>query len=267
VGTEKRERQKAGRQSRRAEAEVAARKARNRSAFIKWGLFALVILAIIVGFTVFAGDDDDGDDDTATTASTTTAPTTTLAPTPCPPADGSATQTREFSAPFEMCIDTAKTYTAVITTNKGVLRVTLDDEKAPKTVNNFVALSRYKFYDGITCHRIIPDFMAQCGDPTGSGSGGPGYRFEDELPAAGEYEVGSIAMANSGPNTNGSQFFVITGQKGVSLSPDYSLFGKVEPGQDAVLAALDAAGNDDPTANGVPPKEEVTIESVTIEEA
>jgi cyclophilin family peptidyl-prolyl cis-trans isomerase len=264
VGTEKRERQKAGRQNRRVEAESAARKARTRGAFIKWGAFALVILAIIVGFAVFTGDDDE---DTSTTASTTAAPTTTLAPSECPPTDGSAVQTREFSAPFDTCIDASKAYTAVIAFNVGELRVTLDANQAPNTVNNFVALSRFKFYDGLSCHRVIPDFMAQCGDPEGSGSGGPGYRFADELPEAGQYQIGSIAMANSGPNTNGSQFFVITGEQGVGLSPDYTLFGQAEPGQDAVLAALDAAGNDDPTANGVPPKTPVTIESVTIEEA
>jgi cyclophilin family peptidyl-prolyl cis-trans isomerase len=266
VGTDKRERQKAGRQSRRAEAEVAARKQRNRSAFIKWGIFAVVILAIIVGFTLFTNDDDD-DSDVATTASTTTVPATTVAPSTCPPTDGSATQTREFAAPFADCLDAGKTYTAVVTTNKGVLRVALDPDKAPKTVNNFVALSRYKYYDGLSCHRIIPEFVAQCGDPKGDGTGGPGYEFEDELPEAGEYKVGSLAMANSGANTNGSQFFIITGDQGAALDPNYSLFGQAEPGQESVIAALDAAGNADPSANGSVPAGSVTIESVTIEEA
>jgi cyclophilin family peptidyl-prolyl cis-trans isomerase len=267
VGTEKRERQKAGRQNRRVEAEVAARKARTRGAFVKWGIFAAVILAIIVGFAFFTSDDDDDPDTVTTDSSTSAAPTTTAEPTACPPTDGSATQTREFSAPFADCLEAGKTYTAVITTSAGELRVALDAEKAPKTVNNFVALSRYKYYDGISCHRIIPDFVAQCGDPEGTGSGGPGYEFEDELPEAGEYQVGSLAMANSGPNTNGSQFFVITGEQGATLDPNYSLFGQAEPGQDDVIAALDALGNDDPNANGVPPKEPVTIESVVIEES
>jgi len=105
----------------------------------------------------------------------------------------------------------------------------------------------------------------QCGDPTATGSGGPGYRFTDELPAEGAYEVGSIAMANSGPDTNGSQFFVITGEQGVTLPPNYSLFGKVTEGLDTTVPALDALGNPDPVANGVPPREEIRITRVVIE--
>jgi len=105
----------------------------------------------------------------------------------------------------------------------------------------------------------------QCGDPTATGSGGPGYRFTDELPAEGAYEVGSIAMANSGPDTNGSQFFVITGEQGVTLPPNYSLFGKVTEGLDTTVPALDALGNPDPAANGVPPREEIRITRVVIE--
>ena len=104
----------------------------------------------------------------------------------------------------------------------------------------------------------------QCGDPTASGTGGPGYQFADELPSDGEYEIGSIAMANSGPNTNGSQFFVITGSDGAALPPNYSLFGKVTEGLD-VVAVLDSLGN--PDNNGVPPKEKIEIVSVTVTEA
>lgn len=269
MGTSKRQRQKAGRQSRRAEAEAAARKARTRSALLKWGIFAAVVLAIIIGFSVFGGDDDDGSEtrtDTTTTAApaTTAAPTATYGTTPCPPAEGVAEPQRTFDASFQQCIDPAKTYTAVLKFNVGELRVALHADKAPITVNNFVALTRSKFYDGLSCHRIIPDFVAQCGDPQGDGRGGPGYRFGDELPAAGEYQIGSLAMANSGPDTNGSQFFVITGDDGAALDPNYSLFGQAEPGQDDVIAALNAAGNDDPGANGVPPKQPITLESVTI---
>jgi cyclophilin family peptidyl-prolyl cis-trans isomerase len=266
VGTEKRERQKAGRQSRRAEAETVARKARTRSAFVKWGVFAAIVLAIVIGFAVFGrGDDDDSTDTTA--GSTTVAPATTAEPTPCPPVEGTAEPVREFAAPFEMCIDPAKAYTAVLTYNKGELRVALDAARAPNTVNNFVALARSKYFDDTDCHRIIPDFVAQCGDPTGSGRGGPGYRFDDELDNQPPYQIGSLAMANSGPNTNGSQFFVITGERGAALDPNYTLFGQAEPGQEDVIAALDAAGNDDPNANGVPPKEEVVLESVRIIES
>jgi cyclophilin family peptidyl-prolyl cis-trans isomerase len=263
VGTNKRQRQKAGRQSRRVEAETAAKKARTRSTLIRWGIFAAIVIGIIVAFSVFRGGDE-----TATPPATTTPVPTTTVPAygsaPCPPEGGSAEPLRQFDAPFQNCIDPTKSYAAVITTNKGELRVALDAAGAPATVNNFVNLSKWRFYDGLSCHRIIPDFVAQCGDPKGDGTGGPGYRFADELPERGEYRVGSLAMANSGANTNGSQFFIITGAQGVALPPNYSLFGQVEPGQDAVIEALDGAGNPDPGSGGVPPKEPVTIESVRI---
>ena len=109
--------------------------------------------------------------------------------------------------------------------------------------------------------------MIQCGDPTATGNGGPGYKFADELPASGEYKIGSLAMANSGANTNGSQFFVISGDQGVSLPPNYTLFGQVTDGLDTTVVALDAAGNDDPSSNGVPPLKEIKIESITITES
>jgi cyclophilin family peptidyl-prolyl cis-trans isomerase len=179
----------------------------------------------------------------------------------CPNADGSSPQQRRFEGPPPMCIDPAKRYAAEMTTSKGTLRIALDADGAPKTVNNFVFLARYHYFDGIDFHRIIPGFVVQGGDPTGTGTGDPGYRFEDELPRRGRYEVGSLAMANAGPNTNGSQFFIITGQNGVSLPPQYSLFGKVVSGMD-VVAALDAAGS--PSGK---PTERVTIQSVTISES
>ena len=111
------------------------------------------------------------------------------------------------------------------------------------TVNNFVVLARYHYFDNTICHRAIPSFAVQCGDPTGTGTGGPGYSFADELPAAGSYKVGSIAMANSGPDTNGSQFFIITGANGVALPANYTLFGEVTDGLDTTVKALDALGN------------------------
>jgi peptidylprolyl isomerase len=126
-----------------------------------------------------------------------------------------------------MCIDPTKRYSAEIVTSLGALTVALDAAAAPKTVNNFVFLARYHYYDGVIFHRIIRGFMCQGGDPTGTGRGGPGYRFDDELPQPGRYEIGSLAMANAGPNTNGSQFFIVSGQSGVRLPPQYSLFGKV----------------------------------------
>ena len=155
----------------------------------------------------------------------------------------------------------------MVTTNKGAYTIELDPGAAPLAVNNFVVLARYHYFDNTICHRAIPQFAVQCGDPTGTGSGGPGYSFADELPAAGSYKVGSIAMANSGPDTNGSQFFIITGANGVALSPNYTLFGQVTDGLDTTVKALDALGNPDQVANGVPPLEQIIIESVVITEA
>lgn len=177
----------------------------------------------------------------------------------CPPTDGSADRVTQFEQAPPMCIDPTKSYTATLTTDVGDIEVALDAKKAPKTVNNFVVLAQYKYYDGLTFHRVIKDFMAQGGDPSGDGSGGPGYTFADELPKAGEYEVGSVAMANRGPDTNGSQFFIITGDAGVGLPPNYSLFGQVSEGM-SVLKQIEADGS---TGEGAPETVH-TIESVTI---
>jgi cyclophilin family peptidyl-prolyl cis-trans isomerase len=159
-----------------------------------------------------------------------------------------------------MSIDAAKRYTATMTTTKGALTIALDPIAAPVATNSFVFLARWHYFDGIVFHRVIPDFVLQGGDPTGTGTGGPGYRFADELPKPGRYELGSLAMANAGANTNGSQFFVISGPQGAALPPKYSLFGKVVAGLD-VVAAIDAIG----TSSGKP-TERVVIESVTIDE-
>ena len=180
----------------------------------------------------------------------------------CPAADGSSPKTQQFDAPPPMCIDPSKRYTAEMTTSKGALRIALDPSAAPKTVNNFVFLSRYHYYDGIVFHRVIPGFVLQGGDPQGTGTGGPGYRFEDELPKPGRYELGSLAMANAGPNTNGSQFFIVSGQSGVRLPPQYSLFGKVVKGLE-VLAEMESVDTD----RNDRPKTDVVIQSVTIAES
>ena len=178
-----------------------------------------------------------------------------------PNPDGSSPKTQTFSGEPPMIIDPQKSYSATMVTTKGTLEILLDPLGAPKTVNNFVFLSRYHYYDGIFFHRVIPGFVLQGGDPGGTGTGGPGYRFADELPKPGRYEVGSLAMANAGPDTNGSQFFVISGPDGVRLPPLYSLFGKVVKGLD-VVAAIDAVGT-----RGGQPTERVVIESVTITES
>jgi cyclophilin family peptidyl-prolyl cis-trans isomerase/FKBP-type peptidyl-prolyl cis-trans isomerase len=178
--------------------------------------------------------------------------------------DESAAQQQTFDEMQPFCIDPSKSYTAEIVTNFGPITVELLPEQAPQTVNNFVMLARHKYFDDTQCHRAIPGFVVQCGDPTATGTGGPGYQFPDELPAPGDYRIGSLAMANSGPDTNGSQFFIITGDNGAALPPLYSLFGEVVDGLDSTVPALDAVAN--PADNGVPPLETITIESVTITE-
>jgi cyclophilin family peptidyl-prolyl cis-trans isomerase len=178
-----------------------------------------------------------------------------------PDPSGSSPQRRKFDAEPPMTIDTAKRYTATMETTMGTMTIALDPVAAPHTVNSFVVLARYHYFDGIIFHRIIPGFVLQGGDPTGRGTGGPGYQFADELPKPGRYELGSLAMANAGPDTNGSQFFVISGPDGMALPPKYALFGKVIAGLD-VVAAINDVGSPSGT-----PKQEVTITSVTIDEA
>jgi cyclophilin family peptidyl-prolyl cis-trans isomerase len=137
--------------------------------------------------------------------------------------------------PPEPQIDESKIYRATVTTDRGTIVMDLDPQLAPTTVNNFVGLVRQGYYDGLTFHRVVPDFVIQGGCPEGSGRGGPGYKFEDE-PVKGEYTLGAVAMANSGPNTNGSQFFVCIDDCTRKLSKDYNLFGYVVDGVDVAVA-------------------------------
>ena len=185
-----------------------------------------------------------------------------MSSTPCPPAEGNPERVTEFSEAPPMCIDPSKTYTAVLDTSLGSMTIALDAQAAPLTVNNFVVLARYRYYEGIIFHRIINGFMCQGGDPTGTGRGGPGYRFADELPAPNTYQIGSVAMANAGPDTNGSQFFLVSGPNGAGLPPQYSLFGQITEGLDV----LDTMQNVQ-TAVGDRPLEDVVINSVTITES
>lgn len=184
-----------------------------------------------------------------------------MASTPCPEPDGSSPKRQRFDEAPQMCIDPAKSYKATMETSLGKMTIHLDAATAPRTVNNFVTLSRYHYYDGVTFHRIINGFMCQGGDPDGTGRGGPGYRFEDELPRPGRYEIGSLAMANAGPNTNGSQFFIVSGPSGVGLPPQYSLFGKVVSGLEVLeeMQQVQTDRNDRPLTD-------VVVSSVTIEE-
>ena len=140
-----------------------------------------------------------------------------------------------YSAAPPMTIDTSKLYEVTITTSRGKIVLCLQPNLAPVTVNNFVTLTRNKFYDGLKFHRVVAGFVIQGGDPKGDGSGGPGYEFKDE-PVQQAYVAGALAMANSGPNTNGSQFFICTVDDSASLQPAYNLFGKVASGMSVVLA-------------------------------
>jgi cyclophilin family peptidyl-prolyl cis-trans isomerase len=195
---------------------------------------------------------------------TTDAPAGKTSSKGCPKADGSSPKTATFDGEQPMCIDVTKTYTVTMVTTKGTMTFKLDPAKAPKTANNFATLARWHYFDGIKFHRVVREFVIQGGDPQGTGMGGPGYKFNDELPSQGEYKVGSLAMANSGPNTNGSQFFIITGAKGVGLPPNYSLFGQLTAGDDVMKAIdqLGPAGGEDG-----PPSEEVSMTKVTVAES
>lgn len=157
-------------------------------------------------------------------------------------------------------------YQAVVHTNKGTFTIDLLADQAPLTVNNFVTLANDKYFDGIVFHRIIEPFMIQTGDPTGTGAGGPGYRFRDELPPAIPYEPGVVAMANAGPNTNGSQFFVCTGEqsRGLNRTPNYSVFGRVSDGMDTVTAIAQTPVGPSQFGERSKPLETVQIESVEI---
>ena len=139
-----------------------------------------------------------------------------------------------MAQPPAMSIDPDKMYQVTISTDRGDIVMDLDPGLAPQTVNNFVSLARDGFYDGLTFHRVVPEFVIQGGDPEGSGRGGPGYRFADE-PVKGEYTLGAVAMANAGPNTNGSQFFICIDDCRRKLAPSYNLFGYVTDGMDIAL--------------------------------
>jgi cyclophilin family peptidyl-prolyl cis-trans isomerase len=165
---------------------------------------------------------------------------------------------KSYPKPPSMTLDPGKTYRAAIETSAGTLDAELFAAEAPKTVNNFVFLAREGFYDGVIFHRVISGFMIQGGDPTGTGSGGPGYRFDDE-PVKRPYARGTLAMANAGPNTNGSQFFVMHADYG--LPPSYTIFGKLTAGEDVVDKIASAAkGAQDR------PLDPVKIERITISE-
>lgn len=165
---------------------------------------------------------------------------------------------KQYDRPPDLTIDLDTSYEARLKTNLGEITIELDPVQAPQTVNNFVFLTREGFYDGVIFHRVVPGFVIQGGDPTGTGRGGPGYKFRDELEGEGRYSRGTVAMANAGPNTNGSQFFICLAD--VGLPHSYTIFGKVTAGMDTVDAIAGLP------LDGERPREDAIIETVSIEE-
>lgn len=183
----------------------------------------------------------------------------------CPKNPATVLHKQKWSGAPATIIDATKTYTATVKTDVGTFVIALDAKDAPQTVNNFVFLTQHHFFDCVIFHRVVPQFVDQTGDPTGKGTGGPGYTIPDELPAkasnpADQYPLGSVAMANTGqPHTGGSQWFIVAGTEGESLSNAYSLFGHVTSGM-SVVEKINAQGS----ASGVPPDVTHRMLKVTI---
>jgi cyclophilin family peptidyl-prolyl cis-trans isomerase len=266
VGTEKRERQKAGRQARlEAEQKVAKRK-RSTRRVATVGIVAVVVVGLSLLITKPWSH-------STTVASTTT--TTTPASTAqiradaaskaagCPADPAAQLPNPQFKAPA-MTIDPSKTYTVTIKTDLGTIVASLDAKTAPVAVNSFVFLADQKYYNCNTFHRVIPQFVNQTGDPTGTGTGGPGYTVQGEVPATAtpQYPLGSLAMAKTGQapsGTSSNQFFIVAGPQGESLPPQYALFGQVTSGE-SVVQAINADGSQ----SGVPPTVVHRMLSVTV---
>jgi len=269
VPSEKRARKRAQR-----EVKVAAlERQRRRRASIRRTITILVLVAVAVGIYVAVsagGKKKTGASGTSTTTSTTTLPQTAASTTTtislagdttsanCPSNFSASLKKPSWSSAPPMIIDPTKTYAATVTTDVGSFTIALDASTAPKTVNNFVFLAENHFYDCVVFHRVIPNFMDQTGDPTGTGSGGPGYQFADENIPTNGYTAGEVAMANSGKNTNGSQFFVLVAPY---QTDSYSLFGHVTSGLSVVQKI-----NSDGSSAGTP-KVRHRIVSVVISES
>jgi cyclophilin family peptidyl-prolyl cis-trans isomerase/flagellar basal body-associated protein FliL len=278
VPSDKRARQRAAREERLA-AEAQSKKRRKQ---IRNGIIVVVAAAVIVGIVFLVSGNDNNTPAPKSKASTTT---TTAAATGsnaklqaqanevavkagCPASTKTTVNTQKYSAAPAMTIDTSKTYTATVVTTTGTFDIALDAKAAPTTVNNFVFLANKGYYHCVIFHRVIPQFMDQTGDPTGTGEGGPGYTIQDENPAkaanaAQQYPLGSVAMANTGQaNSGGSQFFIVAGAEGESLSNTYALFGSVTSGM-SVVNTINQQGS----AQGVPPDVTQRIISITIHES
>lgn len=207
-------------------------------------------------------------------ADSTEAPPSTLAPKTvpsvvavaptCPAPDDAPTTAKAFSSAPVGCIDPQAKYRAVITTSEGEITIELDQQRAPLSTNNFVFLARKGFYNGLTFHRVVPGFIVQGGDPKANGTGGPGYTIPDEISSSARFQIGTVAMANSGPNQNGSQFFFVTGKNGENIPNTSTVFARVVKGT-KTLDAIDALGVA-PTPDGqeLAPQRPITIIGIEI---
>jgi cyclophilin family peptidyl-prolyl cis-trans isomerase len=282
--SDKRQRQDEGRLSRLEQQQIERRRTQRRRQARSLALLLGAIVVAALAISIFSGDDDTdvSSEDTTTTVGDETTTTGGAEPveivlpgegasitgeTPCPAADGSSERTTGFEQPPPTCIEDGVTYTATVATTEGDVVIELDSAAAPVTVNNFVVLARYHFYDNVPFHRIIPGFMNQAGDPVGPtpGTGGPGYNIPDELPTGeAPYPAGTLAMANTGSaDTGGSQWFIVVGDGGQQLTPTYSVFGHVVEGQE-IIDEINQHG--DAATNGTPTKV-IVITSVSITEA
>ncbi len=204
------------------------------------------------------------------TAATTTQVPATVAPivavpSTCPLPDDAPTTAKAFvSAPID-CIDPKARYRAVITTSEGEFTIELDQQRAPLATNSFVFLARKGFYNRLTFHRVVPGFIVQGGDPKANGTGGPGYTIPDEITSNARFQIGTVALANSGPNQNGSQFFIVTGKNGENIPNTSTVFARVVKGT-KTLEAIDALGVQ-PTPDGqeLAPQRPITIITVEID--
>lgn len=292
ISPEKRQRHKEGHRSRIAAAREAEARARRRRTMVRAGVVVALVAVAAAGLWFLTGRDDgaDADEEDVSTEDTTTTeaetPTVALpaAPegttiegeTPCPPEDGGAERVASFEQAPPMCIDPTVALEADIVTTAGTITMSLDPTTSPQTVNNFVVLARYHFYDGIPFHRLVPGFVAQVGGSgelgedglPDYGSTGPGYDGVDaEAPEEG-YAVGDVAMARS-DTVSGSQFFVVVTEDGAAtLEPgQYPLLGRVTAGLDVAVALADLGDPDQPPGLGGAPLELHTIESITIRPA
>jgi cyclophilin family peptidyl-prolyl cis-trans isomerase len=277
VPSDKRARQRAQRQIKVAQQQQRAK----RRKALRRIVGGVLVVGVVIGLVVLLSGSKTPAKKAATTTTVTTTtvagPTTTTIPSVktaiapvCPPAGGSVKRYIAFTKAPPICISKIGVYDARVVTDVGAFVIQMPAAYSLTAVNNFIFLARYHFYDSTIFHRVIPGFAVQGGDPTGTGSGGPGYSWTGNTPnsscAAKNdcYPLYSVAVANSGtPSSNGSQFFIVVGTQGEQLAPNYSLFGKVVSGT-AVVQHIAADGNSVTADNGVPPKVVHHIVSITV---